>query len=94
MSFIQIIEFESDRIDELQALMQQGPPEGTPAGMMRVTHDRDNPLRYMVIIEFPSYEAAMENSNKPETDAMAKEMAALCLAPPRFHNLDVIMSQG
>jgi len=54
-----------------------------------VTHDRDRPNRYLTIIEFPSYEVAMENSARPETDAFAKEMAALCTSGPRYYNLDV-----
>jgi hypothetical protein len=29
--------------------------------------DRDRPNRYVTIVEFPSYEAAMENSRRPET---------------------------
>ncbi len=61
-----------------------------PAGFrLVVTQDRDRPNGYFTIIEFPSYEVAMENSARPETDAFAKEMAALCTSGPRFYNLDV-----
>lgn len=92
MSFIQIIEYETDRPEEMRALgearMAQMPPP--PEGFrLQVTRDRDNPHRYFTIVEFPSYEMAMENSARPDTDAFAKEMAALCTSPPRFYNLDV-----
>src|SRR5262245_30508673 len=92
MSFIQIIEYETDRAEEIRALgdarMSQMPER--PAGFrLVVTQDRDRPNRYFTIIEFPSYEAAMDNSARPETDAFAKEMAALCTSGPRFYNLDV-----
>ena len=41
------------------------------------------------MIEFDSYEAAMENSNRPEVGEYAARLAKLCDAPPRFYNLDV-----
>jgi hypothetical protein len=62
------------------------PPDGF---RLVITRDRDNPKRFFTIVEFPSYEMAMENNGRPETDAFAKEMAALCTSPPRFYNLDV-----
>jgi hypothetical protein len=95
VSFIQIIEYETDRPDEIKALgdarMAQMPEP--PAGFrLVVTQDRERPSRYFTIVEFPSYEVAMENSARPETDAFAKEMAALCTSGPRFYNLDVQMT--
>jgi hypothetical protein len=92
MSFIQIIEYETDRADEIKALgearMAQM-PEAPPGFRLVVTRDRDRPNRYVTIVEFPSYEAAMEASARPDTDAFAKEMAALCTSGPRYYNLDV-----
>jgi hypothetical protein len=92
MSFIQIIEYETDRPDEMRALgearMAQM-PEAPPGFRLVVTRDRDQPNRYLTIVEFPSYEVAMEASGRPDTDAFAKEMAALCTSGPRYHNLDV-----
>jgi hypothetical protein len=92
MSFIQIIEYETDRADEMKALggaRMAEMPEPPPGFRLVVTQDRDRPNRYFTIIEFPSYEVAMENSARPETDAFAKEMAALYTSGPRFYNLDV-----
>jgi heme-degrading monooxygenase HmoA len=93
MAFIQIIEYETDRADEIAAMM--GDMEADPAeapGFVRlvVTQDRDNPRRYLTIVEFESYEIAMANSDKPETGEMAAKLAALCAGPPKFHNLDVV----
>jgi hypothetical protein len=51
--------------------------------------DRDEPGTYLQIVEFPSYEAAMENSGHPETEALAQRLATLCSGPPKFRNLDV-----
>jgi hypothetical protein len=92
MAFIQIIEYETDRADEIAELMDGMPPEPGDSGLVRiaVTQDRDNPRRYLTIVEFESYEVAMQNSDRPETGEMAAKLAALCAGPPRFHNLDVV----
>ncbi|WP_426563482.1 putative quinol monooxygenase [Angustibacter sp. McL0619] len=94
--FIQIIEFRSSRWDELQALAQEFEDSRTAAGAsgssptkIHVVADRDDPGRFLNIVEFESYEAAMENSQRPETGDFASKMAALCDGPPTFHNLDV-----
>lgn len=57
---------------------------------MTLTQDRDRPGTYLQMVEFPSYEAAMENSNRPETGRFAERLAALCSGPPVFRNLDVV----
>jgi hypothetical protein len=95
MGFIQIIEYETDRPDEMMALgqanmdAQGGPP---PFTRLAVTQDRDNPNRYLTIVEFPSYEAAMANSDDPATSEFAARMTALCTSGPRYQNLDVRLS--
>jgi hypothetical protein len=45
----------------------------------------------MTIVEFPSYELAMANSTRPETDQMARELAGMCTRGPEYRNLDVRM---
>ena len=92
MSFIQIIEYETDRPDEMWALGQARTAEmgdPLPGFRLTITQDRDQPNRYVTIVEFPSYEVAMENNERPETDAFAQQMAALCTSGPHFRNLDV-----
>ena len=54
-----------------------------------LSSDRDAPDTYVQIVEFPSHEAAMENSNMAETTEFAGRLAALCQGPPTFRNLDV-----
>jgi hypothetical protein len=92
MSFIQVIEYETDSPDELWALGEARSKEmGDPPPGFRlvVTRDRDRPNRYVTIVEFPSYEAAMENSQRSDTDEFARQMAALCTSKPTYQNLDV-----
>ena len=43
----------------------------------------------MNIVEFDSYESAMENSQRPETQEFAAQFAQLCNEPPKFYNLHV-----
>jgi hypothetical protein len=96
MSFIQIIEYETDRPDEIRALGEARMtemPEPAPGFRFVATQDRDRPNRYFSIIEFPSYEVAMENSARPDTDAFAKEFAAMCTSGPTFYNLDVLQTR-
>jgi hypothetical protein len=35
----------------------------------------------------------MENSNRPETSALAETLAKLCDGPPVFRNLDVLREE-
>jgi len=92
MTFIQIIEYETDRPDEMWALgearmAEMGDPP--PGFRLTISRDRDRSNRFTTIVEFPSYEVAMENSEDPDTDAFARRMAALCTDGPHFRNLDV-----
>jgi hypothetical protein len=92
--FVQIIEFRSSRADEIKNLADKyraersadagtGPVRGT------FTEDRDNPGHFFNIVEFDSYESAMQNSNDPRTGEFAKAMSELCDGPPTFYNLNV-----
>lgn len=93
MTFIQLIEFESDRDAEIETLINdwRDATEGRRSTASAVVgRDRDHPDRYVTIVEFPSYEEAMANSNLPETQKMAARMAELCKGAPRFVNLDEI----
>jgi quinol monooxygenase YgiN len=93
-AFVQIIEMQTSRIDEIEALLNsmRGRREGQGGpGPRRValTADRDRPGTYVNIIEFDSYESAMENSRRSETSEFAEQLSKLCDGPPTFRNLDV-----
>jgi quinol monooxygenase YgiN len=92
MSFIQTIEYQTTRIDEIRDVIAKYRASSTDNNDRRatVTLDRDRPNTYVTIVEFDSWEAAQANSSRPETTAMAKEMMALCDGPPIFRNLDVV----
>ena len=90
-SFVQIIEWKTSRIDDVEKLNEEWRERFPQMGPTRVVvaGDRDNEGSYVTIVEFPSYEAAMKNSADPATSEFAERMAALCDGPPTFHNLDV-----
>ncbi|MEU1161668.1 hypothetical protein ABZ372_13320 [Streptomyces sp. NPDC005921] len=94
MTFVQIIDFETDRIDELKALADEMGNQlaGREDGPTRrlILRDRDRPGHYLGVIEFNSYEEAMWNSGDPETSKFAERMAALCTRPPSFTDCDVV----
>ncbi|HEY5077303.1 MAG TPA: hypothetical protein VIJ48_07360 [Acidimicrobiia bacterium] len=47
-------------------------------------------MKFVQIIEFPSYEAAMRNNDLPETQQIAEQMMKLSDGPAVFRNLDVV----
>jgi hypothetical protein len=92
MAFIQLIEFSTSRADEIEALVDQWISQTQGQRLARrgtMTEDRDRPGVYVQIIEFPSYEEAMANSQLPATAEQAQKLGALCDSPPVFRNLDV-----
>jgi hypothetical protein len=94
--FIQIIEYKTSRIDELNALLDGWleATKGKRAATRGVqTQDRDAENTYVQIVEFPSYEQAMANSDLPETSEFAGKLAELCDGPPSFRNLDVLREE-
>lgn len=92
--FVQIMEINTSRIDEVEALsrkMQQERGDAFLASRATIIEDRDRPGHYFVIVEFDSYEEAMRNSGDPVTSRYAEQVGVLLDGPPTFHNLDVRM---
>lgn len=96
MTFVQVIDYETRRFDEMNALIDRYAEQ--TSGKRTVTHtmigrDREAQNHYVDLVEFPSYEEAMKNSHLPETDRMFQEMVALCEGMPKFMNLDVVRDE-
>ena len=88
--FVQIIEFTTSRYDEVRALVDERRDQPGLALRGTIAQDRDRPGTYLNIVEFESYESAMENSSSPETQAFAARMGELCDGPATFYNLDLL----
>jgi hypothetical protein len=93
MTFVQIIEFSTTREADVDALLDQWleRTQGKRTATRGVqTRDRDRANTYVQIVEFPSYEDAVANSELSETsEVAAARLAELCDGPPTFRNLDV-----
>lgn len=92
MQFIQLIEVTTSQPDEVERLVAEW--WAVTAGRRAVsrgtfTRDRDREDTYVQVVEFPSYEEAMANSELPETAALADRIASLCYGPMQFRNLEV-----
>ncbi len=94
MAFVQTIAFTTSRMDEIRAMSEEFEREqgGQAPGFRstRVLKDRDRENAYVILAEFDSYELAMENSAKPETDAFARKMSELVDGEVTYGNYDVI----
>ncbi|MDN3297626.1 ester cyclase [Streptomyces ficellus] len=96
MTFVQIIDCKTDRLDEMNRLMDRW-VEATQ-GKRTATHsmvgrDRADSTHVVEIVEFPSYEEAMENSKLPETNRIFQELTALCDGEPTFTDVDVLRDE-
>ncbi|GAB2613294.1 hypothetical protein GCM10027168_52530 [Streptomyces capparidis] len=93
MTFIQVIEYETTREEQMRQVFDEWmqATEGKRTVTREChTRDRDAPGHYVDIVEFPSYEKAMENNDLPETRRIAERFRELCESEPRFVNLEVL----
>ncbi|WP_328783543.1 hypothetical protein OIE52_14130 [Streptomyces canus] len=96
MKFVQIIGFETERLEEMQQLLQEagqrnaGRTDGPTHRML--LKDRDKPNHYLALLEFDSYDEAMRNSEDPETGKLAEQLAALSVGERVYTNCDVLES--
>jgi len=93
--FVQVIEFKTSRFDEIEQMADDYDlnSDANTARRVIIVEDRDNPGTYFNIVEFDSYDSAMENSNRPEVGQFAEAMQKICDGPPKFYNLDVRMTR-
>jgi hypothetical protein len=97
VAFVQIIEFRTSKLDEMQKVGKEWDraTEGKRKARRRVLcQDRDQPGRFLNIVFFDSYEEAMQNSALPETDNFSKKMMEFAEGPATFCNLDVEEDQS
>jgi hypothetical protein len=101
-NFVQIITVRSDRLEdmlEFAAEWDRNQAAGEIMGYagMRILADRDDPGRYFVVAEFAevepgvsAVEEAQRNNDRPETQASAARMLALCKGEPEWHHFDEV----
>lgn len=95
MRFVQLIEFQTSDIEAVKAEVATWVAQSADwrtATRATLCADRDHPGTYLQIVEFPSHEAAMANSNDPRTGEFAARLAALTKEDRAYRNLDVLQT--
>ena len=91
--FVQLIAFDTDRIDEGQKLIDdyRTAMQGKATARRGIlAKDRDKKNRYVNVVFFDDYESAMKNSQLPETQELSEKLMKLATGEPTFYNLDVL----
>jgi hypothetical protein len=91
--FVQLIAFDTDRIDEGQKLIDEYRTAMKGKATARrsiLAKDRDKTNRYVNVVFFDDYESAMKNSQLPETQELSEKLMKLATGEPTFYNLDVL----
>ena len=91
--FVQIMELDTSKIDQVDTLgreLAEAVGDKFRARRATTAEDRERRGHYYVIVEFDSYEEAMENSDNPQVAQYSEKMGGLLDGPPIFRNLDVV----
>ncbi|HEX4820664.1 MAG TPA: hypothetical protein VFV00_10695 [Acidimicrobiales bacterium] len=97
MSFMQIIEMRTSKVDEIMTLDKEWRAATEGKRTLRrsiVGRDRNDPNRYLILAFFDDYDSAMVNSNLPETSEFARKQMALTDAEPTFIDIDIIEDES
>jgi hypothetical protein len=98
LSFVQILEYETDQPAEVAALaggrMGETGSSLPPGFRVLVTQDRDNARRFVTIIEFPSEAAASQAIAQNNSEEFLSKIAGLCTSGPTFSYLNVTRTLG
>src|SRR6476661_3330443 len=90
--FTQIVEFTTDRIEELNSYFDdwiaRSNGERVPHRAVVLT-DRSAPDVHVLLVEFASHDAAVENSARPRTGEFAAFLGQLAEGPLGFRSFDV-----
>src|SRR5256885_14662242 len=91
--FVQLIAFDTDRIDEGQKLIDEYRTAMKGKATARrgiLAKDRDKKNHYVNAVFFDDYESAMKNSQLPETQELSEKLMKLAAGEPTFYNLEVV----
>jgi quinol monooxygenase YgiN len=96
MRFVQSVAVRTSSPTALKVLMQEWheAESGRAPGYLgsRLLADRDDPTRFMLVVEFSSAAEAELNNDRSETQAFGARLAALIDGTPRFRNYDEVQT--
>ncbi len=90
---MQIIEFRTTDIDGVRQIdddWRRATEGRRTARRELLARDHSDPNRHFAVVYFDSYESAMENSELPETRALAEQYMKVTDGPPVFYDLDIL----
>ena len=90
--FIQLIEYETNDIKAVEESLlkfREEHPGVMTFTTSRIAEDRDKPGTYISIVEFDSYESAMQQSNNPDLSAYVQKVGPELMTTRSFRNLEV-----
>ncbi len=92
MRFTQHIVFYAASDQQVLDLARSGMGESGGSGPIgvRVLRLRDKPGRYVIQVDFSSWEEAAANNDRPETQLWAARLLEIAESEIRYENLDVI----
>lgn len=92
MKFSQhIVVYASDE-EALRELVEDDSGEA-PTGFLggRLLRFRDEPGRYVIQVDFDSWESAQQNNERTDTQAWAERLRQLIDGEPKYEDLDVLL---
>lgn len=90
MAFVQLMEFKTSDPKGVEQLFDEWSAATTAAERSVMTKHRDEPDRYCALVHFPSYEAAMANSERAETHQYAQRLREKVDGDITYSDLDII----
>ena len=94
MPFTQHIVFHADDPAPIRALLEEWhrAESGKAPGYLgaRLLRFREKPDKFVVQVDFSSWEEAQQNNDRPETQEWAGRMMELIDGEPKYEDLDVI----
>lgn len=96
VTFVQLIEYRTTQPDAVDELLSRWIAESggqRTATRTRVGRDHHDAQHFVEILEFPSYDEAMHNSQLPVTHGIHEQFILLCTEPPRFVDLDIVREE-
>ena len=90
MGFVQLMEFTTSDPRGVMQVFDEWTDDAKHVERTVMTRHHDDPTRYCVFVYFPSYEAAMENSQRPETQRYAEKLRERLDGDITYVDLDIV----
>lgn len=90
MAFVQLMDFQTSDPQGADEVLEEWTGDTSAADRVLVTRHHDDANRYCALVYFPSYETAMENSQRPETQQYAERLREKVDGEITYFDLDIV----